>query len=67
MRGLSTLSCKALLEIAGKQGLIGSQKLGHWLWSNRDRVVDGVKIVAIEDAHLKQRKWQLAELSSGGG
>jgi hypothetical protein len=50
---------QALLDIAGNRGEIDPRRLGRYLGRCLHRVVDGVKIVAEEDSHKKQKTWWL--------
>jgi hypothetical protein len=54
----------ALLAVAGNGGAISPSRLGKWLVSNADRVVDGRRICRDEDVD-KVSHWRL-ELKKGG-
>jgi putative DNA primase/helicase len=54
---------KAISAVACAPGRseIDAIRLGHWLGRNKDRVVDGHKIVGEPDRHSKQMLWLLKE------
>ena len=54
----------ALLAVAGNGGAISPSRLGKWLVSNADRIVDGRRICRDEDVD-KVPHWRL-ELKKGG-
>jgi putative DNA primase/helicase len=49
----------ALLTIAYDRGEISARKLGTWLMKYRNRIIDGMKIVAHEDKHTKMFVWSI--------
>jgi len=53
---------EALCEVAddGRDG-IAAKRLGHFLGRHHGRVVDGLKFVAGEDAHAKQKTWRVVK------
>jgi hypothetical protein len=46
---------------------IDAKRLGFWLSRNKDRVVDGCRILSKRDAHSKQQVWRLTEKVCGEG
>jgi hypothetical protein len=56
---------EALLVIAGNGGAIDSGRLGTWLGRNKDRIVDGKKI--IRDGILTgNNQWRLVRVPASG-
>jgi putative DNA primase/helicase len=53
---------EALGEVADdKRGGIDTKRLGRFLGLHHGRIVDGLKIVAGEDSHAKQRIWRVVK------
>ena len=50
---------KALATVASAEAGISAKRLGRWLNRNKDRVIDGVKVVGEHDIVSKQMKWKL--------
>ena len=50
---------KALATVASAETGISAKRLGRWLNRNKDRVIDGVKVVGEHDIVSKQMKWKL--------
>jgi putative DNA primase/helicase len=44
---------------------IEARRLGIWLASNKDRVIDGCTLMGEYDTHAKQRLWSLKDKSAG--
>jgi putative DNA primase/helicase len=58
---------QAILDIASRSGEIDAKRLGCYLSRHQHRVVDGVKIMAEEDSHKKQKLWWLKNISDQKG
>lgn len=54
---------QALLDASARGGEIEAKCLGRYLSRNQHRVVDGIKIMANEDTHKKQKLWWLKDLT----
>ena len=54
---------QALLDIASRGGEVDVVRLGKYLGRYQHRVVDGVKIMADEDTHKKQKAWWLKQIA----
>lgn len=53
---------EALLEVADdRRGGIDTKRLGRWLGMYAGRIVDGLKLVAGDDSHAKQRTWKVVK------
>ncbi|WP_267395241.1 MULTISPECIES: hypothetical protein [unclassified Sphingomonas] len=51
---------EALIEVADdKRGGIDPKRLGRFLSRYQGRIVDGLKVMAGEDAHAKQKNWRV--------
>jgi hypothetical protein len=53
---------QALLDAVGWKGTIDPVRLGRFLARHKDRIIGGVKLIAPEDRHLKQKRWALVRL-----
>jgi putative DNA primase/helicase len=50
---------QALLDVAYKSGEIDPKRFGRYLGRYQNRIVDGLKIMGIDDPHRKQKLWWL--------
>jgi putative DNA primase/helicase len=57
---------QALLAVAADKGAVSATRLGKWLGRQRNKVIDGLKIVGAEDSHAKQTKWRLSKVVTFG-
>ena len=55
---------QALLDIASRSGEIDTKRLGAYLGKYQHRVIDGLKIMADEDTHKKQKMWWLKDIAN---
>ena len=54
---------QAILDISSRSGEIDAMRLGKYLGRYQHRVIDGVKIMADEDRHRKQKMWWLKNIA----
>jgi putative DNA primase/helicase len=54
---------QALLDVASRGGEIDVVRLGKYLGRYQHRIVDGMKIMADEDTHKKQKAWWLRSVT----
>ncbi len=57
---------EALLEVAGSKGNINNVRLGKWLASNKDRLVEGCRIVC-DGVSRGLTRWRLESAPAGSG